>query len=529
LNASAAAAYASSTTAAAASADADAATATTAASDRQQQHHRRDPQEEEGWSAGKLRSKADEVMAGGDYEGAVEYLTRASLLEPGSSLNFFKLYKLHHRRRNYLKALDAISQAVHYEEEADSSRNGNSSYQYRSAKAKLLVQLGQCDRAVQEYEQARIDRSDENDSESDRTDLQRAAECASVIREANRAFLSQQYGTAAALYERALSFVEVASDLVWPRAESLYHAGDYYGCVGETAKILKQHPGHVEALNLRGHAFYRLGEHEQAVIHFREGLKLDPEHKECKAGHKLVKTLEKKLSKGQAAFDGGDYQAAVDQWTSALDVDPRHAAFNRPLTLRLATAYSKLGNHKKALQLATAHVEEEETLDGLWALGECHLAAEEFDDAVRAYHRASEVAGEGSWGEDMKRKAQERLQSAQIALKQSKEKNYYKVLGVARTASQKEIKKAYRTLALQWHPDKVSEDQKEEAEKLFHDIGEAYEVLSDEELRGKYDRGEPVFENQGGGQHHTNPFQFFNQQFHHQQGGGQQHFHFRFH
>jgi DnaJ family protein C protein 3 len=70
------------------------------------------------------------------------------------------------------------------------------------------------------------------------------------------------------------------------------------------------------------------------------------------------------------------------------------------------------------------------------------------------------------------------------------------------------------------HPDKNTGDTKEEAEKMFHDISEAYEVLSSDDLRAKYDRGEPVFENQGGGGggHHSNPHQFFNRHF--QQGGG---------
>jgi DnaJ homolog subfamily C member 3 len=58
------------------------------------------------------------------------------------------------------------------------------------------------------------------------------------------------------------------------------------------------------------------------------------------------------------------------------------------------------------------------------------------------------------------------------------------------------------------------------------DIGEAYEILSDDELRAKYDRGEAVFENQGGQQHHADPFRFFNQQFH--QGGGHQRVHVRY-
>jgi DnaJ-class molecular chaperone len=103
---------------------------------------------------------------------------------------------------------------------------------------------------------------------------------------------------------------------------------------------------------------------------------------------------------------------------------------------------------------------------------------------------------------------------------------------VARNAQLKEIKKAYRELALKWHPDKNTDDT-EQAEKMFQDISEAYEVLSDKELREKYDRGEPVFENQGGGQqrHHMDPNMFFQQHFGRQQahqGGGGQRMHFRF-
>jgi len=122
--------------------------------------------------------------------------------------------------------------------------------------------------------------------------------------------------------------------------------------------------------------------------------------------------------------------------------------------------------------------------------------------------------------DDQKQQAQQKLKESEVALKQSKEKNYYKILGISRQATKSEIKKAYRELALKWHPDKNT-DNVEEAEKKFQDIGEAYEVLSNDENRAKYDRGEPVFENQGGG--HQDPHQFFNRHF--QQGG--QRFHFR--
>ncbi|XP_018427046.1 PREDICTED: dnaJ homolog subfamily B member 2 [Nanorana parkeri] len=65
--------------------------------------------------------------------------------------------------------------------------------------------------------------------------------------------------------------------------------------------------------------------------------------------------------------------------------------------------------------------------------------------------------------------------------------DYYEILGVPRNTSQDDIKRAYRKLALKWHPDK-NPDNKELAEKKFKDIAEAYEVLSDAGKRETYDR-----------------------------------------
>ncbi len=67
----------------------------------------------------------------------------------------------------------------------------------------------------------------------------------------------------------------------------------------------------------------------------------------------------------------------------------------------------------------------------------------------------------------------------------SEKKDYYKVLGVTKQSTEEEIKKAYRKLALKYHPDKNPEDK--EAESKFKEITEAYEVLSNPEKRKKYD------------------------------------------
>ena len=65
-------------------------------------------------------------------------------------------------------------------------------------------------------------------------------------------------------------------------------------------------------------------------------------------------------------------------------------------------------------------------------------------------------------------------------------KNYYEILGIAKDASESEIKKMYKKLAVKWHPDKNPEN-KEESEKKFKEISEAYQILSDPQKREIYD------------------------------------------
>ena len=69
-------------------------------------------------------------------------------------------------------------------------------------------------------------------------------------------------------------------------------------------------------------------------------------------------------------------------------------------------------------------------------------------------------------------------------------KNYYDILGINKNASQDEIKKAYRKLSKEYHPDRkarASEEEKQEAEAKFKEVNEAYSVLSDEEKKNMYD------------------------------------------
>ena len=78
-------------------------------------------------------------------------------------------------------------------------------------------------------------------------------------------------------------------------------------------------------------------------------------------------------------------------------------------------------------------------------------------------------------------------------------KDYYEVLGVPRDASEAEIKKAFRKLAIKYHPDK-NRDNPKAAEEKFKEVNEAYSVLSDKNKRAQYDQfGPDAFQNGAAG------------------------------
>ena len=110
--------------------------------------------------------------------------------------------------------------------------------------------------------------------------------------------------------------------------------------------------------------------------------------------------------------------------------------------------------------------------------GEAYILNEDYDAALSDYQSAHEI-------EDSNR-VHDGLRRVQKLIKQSKKRDYYKILGIRRTANKAEILRAYRKLAIKWHPDKYEGDDKKKAEKMFIDIAAAKEVLTDQGLSLNY-------------------------------------------
>lgn len=236
-----------------------------------------------------------------------------------------------------------------------------------------------------------------------------------------------------------------------------------------------------DALVLRGRILYAQGENDKAVQHFRQALACDPDFKAAVKYLRMVQKLDRMKSEGNAAFKSGRFQEAIDTYTQALEVDPSNKGTNSKILQNRALCHSRQKSWKQAI-------------------ADCEKALELDPSYTKARKTRAKALGEnGNWEEavrDLKAIQEENpsepgiakeIRDAEMELKKSKRKDYYKILGIEKDATEQQIKKAYRKLAIVHHPDKNPDDA--DAADRFKEIQEAHETLSDPQKRERYDSG----------------------------------------
>ncbi|KIJ30739.1 hypothetical protein M422DRAFT_70960 [Sphaerobolus stellatus SS14] len=252
-----------------------------------------------------------------------------------------------------------------------------------------------------------------------------------------------------------------------------------------------------EVLCLRGLVMFLSGKLPSALQHAQQALTYDPEHKRARQLLKRIKDVDRLKEEGNTLFKTKQLPEAIEKYTEALavigsaDDEAKGGTIRATLLSNRATALVKLERYDDALNDTNASLVLVSTsYKALRTRARIHLAKEEYDAAITDFKASLEqVRIEGSQAEE--RNLKQELKDAEIALKRSKSKDYYKILGVPKEATEIEIKKAYRKMSLVHHPDKGGDEEK------FKLASEAYSILSDSQKRARrsfvycrYDAGE---------------------------------------
>jgi DnaJ homolog subfamily C member 7 len=258
---------------------------------------------------------------------------------------------------------------------------------------------------------------------------------------------------------------------------------------GITQALMRENSSDAEAITLAGRSLYlkddkpRIGksDYDLAEMYFRQALSLDPDNTQARTWLRTMKKLERARNEANDFFKRGRYSDAVTGYGEALEIDPTNKVTNAKLLGNRATARMKT----KEFDLARE---------------DCDLALKLDPTYTKAKRTRAKATGEGGdWEQavkDLKALNEEipgdneltkELRNAEIELKKSKRKDYYKILGVDKEAGDKEIERAYKKKAAVLHPDKTQGDKEKEA--MFKDCLEAKEILTDPQKRTMYDQG----------------------------------------
>lgn len=259
--------------------------------------------------------------------------------------------------------------------------------------------------------------------------------------------------------------------------------------------IMQRESANADAIYVRGLTLYYGDNLDKGIVHFERALVLDPDHKKAKMMRQKSKALKEKKEKGNELFKVGKHRDALVLYNEALAIDPLNKDTNSKLYYNRALVNTKLGNLKDAVNDCNEALKiNDKYLKAILKRAKLYYDLENYEECVRDYETALKM--------EKTPEIKNLLRDAKIQLKRSKRKDYYKILGVSKDASDDEIKKAYRKRALVHHPDRhsnASEEEKKEQEIKFKEVGEAYSVLSDQSKRARYDNGQDVMDESGAG------------------------------
>ncbi|EDV19888.1 uncharacterized protein TRIADDRAFT_32828 [Trichoplax adhaerens] len=377
--------------------------------------------------------------------------------------------------------------------------------QAKLQRGKVHIKLGKLEKAQHDLEESIQDSSVQNEA---RQQLENIEPLRQTIANAKHTYASGDYEAAIQILNVAIESCPWDPELREMRAESHLAVNDRMAAIADVRRITRLTNDNTNAYYKLTKLLYENGDLESSLQQVRECLKLDPDHKMCFPFYKKVKKLNKKLQSIEEKINTESYQDAIPKLTDIMQTDVTQVQhYATMLSSKLCLCYLKVKDVNEGIAVCTDALKENENdIDLLCNRAELYLLNDEYDEAIADYQKAKSI-------NNGNQRANEGLNRANRLLKQSQRRDYYKILDVKKTATKREILKAYRKLAVKWHPDNYKGEDKKKAEKMFIDIAAAKEVLSDAEKKQKFDNGEDPLSPEG-----QQP-DFHNQGFHFQGGG----------
>ncbi|XP_052740330.1 uncharacterized protein LOC112048181 isoform X2 [Bicyclus anynana] len=302
--------------------------------------------------------------------------------------------------------------------------------------------------------------------------------------QAHKHIEERDYQRAVSCMNQCLEYSPFSSKMKLIKAECLAMLGKIKQAEDIADECMRCDPSDIDARFVMGLGIYYNEKLYEAKKCFKDILLLSPEHKKAMAAYKKVKLLIQKKEQVVEQMNMCRWQKTLQLCDEALAIDTTHVKTNARLHFDKATAYSKLKQTHSAVDACTAALDlDQNYLAALTLRAKCFTLLQDYESAVDDYERLYKLQPSDEFKtllDDAKR-----LRSTK-----SECQNYYQILDVAKTASEDEIKKAYRKLALVHHPDRHSGrslHERKTQERRFKLVLEAYNVLSDKLKRLKYD------------------------------------------
>ncbi|KAF8194641.1 hypothetical protein BJ912DRAFT_1030944 [Pholiota molesta] len=314
----------------------------------------------------------------------------------------------------------------------------------------------------------------------------------------------KEWGLARLALDKCLQAIEGETPPEWRfwRVELELCRGSWDAANIAANDALRLNPNSPDALALRGLVLFLTGRLPAALQHVTSALRLDPGHEPAQKLRKRIKDVERLKEEGNVAFKTGKLQEAYEKYSEclerigSLEEEGKGGQIRATLLSNRATTLLKLDRQEDALADTDISLElAPNSFKALRTRARIQLHLEKYDASVADFKAAIQQAQTESTATDAEVRAlRNELKKAEAALKRSKTKDYYKILGVARDCNEADIKKAYRRESLKHHPDKGGDEEK------FKLVVEANAVLSDPRRRERYDLGEDEDGmNEGGG------------------------------